>query len=94
MLPDCSCEIGIQETNPGRRQGVNGRRIGRMYGWCLDVWVYLAEWYVRERPQLIDFGMLTTALKGRSHEGVLEQRVPAFAQSMGSRRYPEPRCVV
>ena len=34
--------------------------------------------------QYILFSMFIVALKGRSHEGVLEQRVPAFAQSMGS----------
>ena len=48
MLPGCLCEIGIQGTNPGRIKDVNGRRIGKMYSWCPDIWASPAGWYVRD----------------------------------------------
>lgn len=84
MLPGCSCETGIQGTNPGRIKDVNGRRIGKMYSWCPGIWAFLVEWYVRDDITHASYYMFIAALKGRSHEGLLEQRVPAFAQSMGS----------
>jgi hypothetical protein len=46
MLPGYSCETGIQETNPGRIEDANGRRIGRMCNWFPGIWAYPAEWYV------------------------------------------------
>ena len=36
-LLGCSCGTGIQETNPEPMQAVNGRRIGKMCGWCLSI---------------------------------------------------------
>lgn len=46
MLLDFSCGTGTREMNPGLIKDVNGRRIGRMYGWCPSTWVYHVEWYV------------------------------------------------
>jgi hypothetical protein len=34
MSPDCSCETGIQGTNPEPIKDVSGRRIGKTCGWC------------------------------------------------------------
>ena len=33
-------------------------------------------------------------LQGRSHEGILEQRLPTIPESVGNRWNPKPRCVV
>ena len=83
MLLDFSCATGTRETNPGPTRGANGKRIGRMYGWCPRTWVYPAEWcvYIYWTVRCV-YG---DALEGRSHEGVLEQRVPTFTEGMGNR---------
>lgn len=46
MSPDCSCGTGTQGTNLEPTEVVNGRKIGRMYAWCPDIWGYPAAWYV------------------------------------------------
>jgi len=45
-LLDFSCGIGTRETNPGLIKDVNGRRIGKTYGWYPNAWIYPAEWCV------------------------------------------------
>ena len=49
---------------------------------------------VRVRPPIHLKCIHRGTLKGRSHERVLEQCVPAFLESVGSWWYPEPRCMV
>ena len=57
-LPGCSCGTRIQETNPEPIQVVNGRRIGKMCGWCLSTWAFLVERYAEDRLFL---GIFTSA---------------------------------